>query len=107
MEIDKCFQILEIQPGASLGQIKAAYRDAVAVWHPDRFVGNPRLQKKAEKKLREINLAYETLLSYCCDSSRPTTAHQDQQSNVEAVAELSTRLVLHAYHFIVRKLKDR
>jgi len=34
------------------------------VWHPDRFVGNPRLQKKAEEKLKEINAAYEYINSF-------------------------------------------
>jgi curved DNA-binding protein CbpA len=36
------------------------------VWHPDRFVGNPRLQKKAEEKLKEINAAYEYIESFYC-----------------------------------------
>ena len=31
------------------------------VWHPDRFVHDPRLQKIAEQKLKEINAAYIAL----------------------------------------------
>lgn len=33
------------------------------VWHPDRFVLDPRLQEKAQEKLKEINEAYEQLSS--------------------------------------------
>ena len=33
------------------------------VWHPDRFVHDPRLQEKAQEKLKEINEAYEQLSS--------------------------------------------
>jgi curved DNA-binding protein CbpA len=36
----------------------------VNVWHPDRFVDNQRLQKKAEDKLKEINGAYECVRSF-------------------------------------------
>ena len=105
MEIERCFQILEIQPGAGLDEIKAAYRDAVAVWHPDRFRGNARLKKKAEKKLKEINVAYETLLSNYEGSPGPHREQHNSPSNVEAVAELGTRVVLHACHYIMKKLK--
>ena len=34
------------------------------VWHPDRFGGDPRLQKKAQEKLKEINEAYEAVKNY-------------------------------------------
>ncbi|HDM09383.1 MAG TPA: J domain-containing protein [Desulfobacteraceae bacterium] len=105
MQIEKCFEILEIQPGATLEEIKAAYRDAVAVWHPDRFAGNARLKKKAERKLKEINLAYETVLSWRGEFTSEGEKKQGAESNVEAVAELSTRLILHACNFIVKKLK--
>lgn len=44
-------------------ELKKAYRDLVKVWHPDRFGGNPGLQRKAQEKLKEINLAYERLQS--------------------------------------------
>lgn len=55
--------ILGIQSGAGPDEIRQAYRDLVQVWHPDRFAGNPRLQRKAEEALKKINLAYAELLS--------------------------------------------
>lgn len=55
------FEILGLEPGASPEQIKQAYRDLVAVWHPDRHGANRRLQEKAEAKLKEINAAYQRL----------------------------------------------
>lgn len=64
MKPDIYYQILEIEPAASKDDIKQAYKDLAKVWHPDRFCGNPRLQQKAEEKLRRINAAYEFLKSY-------------------------------------------
>jgi len=58
-KISRCIEILGLKPNASQEEVNQAYRDLANVWHPDRFVGNPRLQKKAEEKLKEINAAYE------------------------------------------------
>ena len=55
----RCFDILDLDPGVSFEELKTAYRDMVNVWHPDRYAHNPRLQKKAERKLQELNAAYE------------------------------------------------
>jgi DnaJ-domain-containing protein 1 len=63
-KINRCTEILGLKPGASQEEVNQAYRDLVNVWHPDRFVGNPRLQKKAEEKVKEINAAYETIKSF-------------------------------------------
>jgi TonB family protein len=52
---------LEVEPGASLEEIRQAYRDQTKVWHPDRFSNDIRLQKRAEEKLKQINLAYQRL----------------------------------------------
>ena len=60
-EIDKYYKILELNSGASEEEIRQAYKDLVNVWHPDRFPHNQRLRKKANEKLREINIAYEKL----------------------------------------------
>jgi DnaJ-class molecular chaperone len=59
MDLDRCFQILEIDRHASMEEVRQAYKDIVNVWHPDRFSENPRLRGKAERKLKEINAAYE------------------------------------------------
>lgn len=61
---EKHYRTLGIEPGASLKEIKEAYRDLASVWHPDRFINNPRLQEKAQEKLKEINAAYEYLRTY-------------------------------------------
>ena len=62
-EIERCCQILGLEADASPEEVKQAYRDLVHVWHPDRFAQNPRLQKKAEAMLKEINGAYEKILA--------------------------------------------
>src|SRR6185312_4879109 len=43
--------------------MKSAHRDLAKVWHPDRFLHDPRLQEKAQEKLKEINEAYELISS--------------------------------------------
>jgi curved DNA-binding protein CbpA len=64
MDIRRCFEILELESGASPDEAKQAYKDIVNVWHPDRFSNNPRLKRKAEEKLKEVNVAYETVKSF-------------------------------------------
>jgi DnaJ-domain-containing protein 1 len=65
-KINRYIEILGLNPGASQEEVNQAYRDLVNVWHPDRFMGNPRLQKKAEEKVKEINAAYEYIKSFYC-----------------------------------------
>ena len=60
-EHEVCCKILGVRTGASETEIKTAYRDLVKVWHPDRFPNDPRLQAKAQDKLKSINEAFEFL----------------------------------------------
>lgn len=62
-DIDKAYEVLGVKPGVSPRELKTAHRDLAKVWHPDRFVHDPRLQEKAQEKLKEINEAYEQLIS--------------------------------------------
>ena len=62
-DLSKAYELLGVKPGVSSGELKAAHRDLAKVWHPDRFVHDPRLQEKAQEKLKEINEAYELLSS--------------------------------------------
>ena len=62
MDYHQCCNILDLVPPVTQEDAKQAYKDLVQVWHPDRFTHNPRLQERAETKLKQLNLAYETLL---------------------------------------------
>ena len=56
------YEVLGLKPGATQEEIKAAYRELVKKYHPDRYQDNP-LNDLAEEKMREINEAYETLVA--------------------------------------------
>ena len=83
-DTDRYYEILGLKPGASLERVKEAFRDLVKVWHPDRFSReNPRLQKKAEEKLKEINLAYQRLESFLSsdESQQANQSYQARQAH--------------------------
>ena len=54
------YEVLGVSPNASEEEIKAAYRELVKKYHPDKYQNNP-LADLAEEKLREVNEAYEYL----------------------------------------------
>ena len=51
------YEVLGVKKGATDSEIKAAYRKLALKWHPDKHKG----EKDAEKKFKEINVAYEIL----------------------------------------------
>ena len=55
------YEVLGIKPGASEEEIKAAYKELVKKYHPDKYIDNP-LADLAEKKLQEVNEAYDMLM---------------------------------------------
>ena len=60
--LDDDYRVLDLEPGASLEEVNQAYKDLAFVWHPDRLPkDNPRLQEKAQKKLKELNQARDRL----------------------------------------------
>ena len=61
--LDHYYQVLGVNRSASAEEVKRAHRDLAQVWHPDRFTANPRLQRMANEKLREVNEAYTVLRS--------------------------------------------
>ncbi|MGN0985485.1 MAG: DnaJ domain-containing protein, partial [Candidatus Enterenecus sp.] len=51
------YEVLGLQKGASDDEIKKAYRKLAKKYHPDLNPGD----KEAEKKMKEVNGAYEVL----------------------------------------------
>ena len=99
------YSILEIPESATPEQIKQAYRLLLQVWHPDRFHHNPDLLTKAEKKTREINVAFATLsnpaLKQRYDEGRPTSRarqepHKRKPSGDEARTTRCPNSVCHS-----------
>lgn len=84
---ERCYELLGVQPGVSRQELKAAYRDLTKVWHPDRFAHDPRLQEKAQDKLKEINDAYEQLVTG--KTRRPRRVAQSPRSQRNAVRDFS------------------
>lgn len=54
------YLVLGVREGATMEEIKAAYRELVKKYHPDQYRNNP-LSDLANEKLKEVNEAYEIL----------------------------------------------
>ena len=56
------FEVLGLESGASLDDIKRAYRSLVKMCHPDRFMHESEtVRSEMAKRFREIQQAYENL----------------------------------------------
>jgi hypothetical protein len=85
-EIQDCYRALELEPGASLEQVKQAWRELVKVWHPDRFPNDPNLQLKAQDRLKEINSAYESLQEFLASGTPPPKPRPPPPQSTDANA---------------------
>ena len=73
-DIDHCYRVLGLEPGASMEEVNQAYKDLVFIWHPDRIPqDNQRLLEKAQEKLKELNQARDRLRTPMREAKR--TAH--------------------------------
>ncbi|MBI4389820.1 MAG: DnaJ domain-containing protein [Nitrospinae bacterium] len=65
------YEILQLQPDATLDQAKRAYKKLAREWHPDRFpAGEPLLQKKAHDMFLSVQEAYARLEKFFQERSR-------------------------------------
>lgn len=58
-------KLLGVRSSASQKELQIAYRKCANLWHPDRFQQSSKEQRAAsERRMRDINKAYELLLKY-------------------------------------------
>ena len=83
-------QILGVSSTATQDEIKQAWKDLVFSFHPDRAgVGNEARRKRLEKKLKEVNMAYDTLLSVQ-RAKKPTKTPKTPQTARREISFRST-----------------
>ena len=79
-KIDKARKFLGLEEESTLDEIKKIYRELARKFHPDKKKGD-------QKKMQEINQAYENLLSYCENYRYPLSAErikkEDRKSKLE------------------------
>jgi len=63
-ELDKHYDVLGLERGATLQEVKAAFREKAKLYHPDKVSHlGPELQSVAEERFKAINEAYQAVLS--------------------------------------------
>ncbi len=99
MTVYEALSILEISGSYDEKELKIVYRKLAKKYHPDNFKDDEE-RKKAEDKLKQINIAYETLLN---NKERNTnfshTYHNYYQENRTAVfnQKITKRELLRKY----------
>lgn len=92
-DLIKYYELLGVSPGVSTVELKTAHRDLAKVWHPDRFAHDPRLQQKAQEKLKEINEAYDQLTSAKTGRRKPVSTPAASAKQTSAPAQPHARPV--------------
>lgn len=94
MNLEQAAQILEISLPVKQSALKSAYREALLIWHPDRFEGNISLKKKADGRTQLINEAYLILKSVVQDDNEQDMAQcSDVAPQETAVSHTSARVL--------------
>jgi len=76
--MDNYYTTLEIEPDATSGDIRAAYRRLALQWHPDK---NPTNHELATTKFKQISAAYEVLSDTAKRSAYDRRGTQSQAYN--------------------------
>lgn len=78
--MEKYYKILDLSTNATEQEVKQAYRELVSIWHPDRFMHDIKLQKRAEEKFKEINDAYHRIANHLNNSHKRQQSQQYQRT---------------------------
>ena len=76
MDLKEARRLLEVDEHVTPTRLKAAYRDMMFVWHPDRFKAGSKVYKKAVSRTQRINEAYKALTASLDHPSSSTQSAQ-------------------------------
>mgnify|MGYP004532285883 FL=1 len=63
MNRNEALRLLGLSEDATSEEVKAAYRETAQILHPDRFATNKKLQERATEQFKNLQEAYEVLMS--------------------------------------------
>ena len=64
VECRRWYRVLELEPGASMAEVKTAYRRLLRKYHPDRHARDPEKFAAATELMRRITEAHDGLVAY-------------------------------------------
>lgn len=100
-KLEDDYRELDLEPGASLEEVKSSYRELALFWHPDQFHDRPSRLPKAHQKMTRINLAYERIRQALAQGPEPQmkaaektpAAPQDHRTREARTNSLGMRFV--------------
>ena len=63
-QTEQWYANLELEPGATLDEVKQAYRELMRRYHPDKHVGDPNRHKAATALAQSLTEAYQALVKH-------------------------------------------
>lgn len=76
MDINKCYAILGLKPGAPLYYVRQAYKELAGMCEEDISGGDAVLKQRAEKRLRQIRAAYKAIVLSNSSTEQEMPDHQ-------------------------------
>lgn len=91
------YQLLGVSPTVSDAELKRAYHALARKYHPDAYADNPEKAELANRKMREVNEAYDTVMRERAAGGTPTApprgATKKADRREEAPPQCCTALV--------------
>ncbi len=81
------YEVLGVSRSASQEEIKAAYRALAKKYHPDNYINSP-LAENANRKMQEINEAYDAIVSGNANGSYYSQPGYDSSYNQSAFEQV-------------------
>jgi len=78
MNLERAFELLEIDKNSSLTETRERYRDLADIWDPSRHSHNPRRHKMAQEKLKQVNAAYDSICAYLLQKEAADTGAEKE-----------------------------